>query len=77
MLLPPAPQMFTTITTFAKFAKFAKFANIDSALEHPTPIHLHPPCVASISERTFLTTRPPLPANRAGYPSGGVGVRVS
>ena len=49
MVRSPALEMFTTFTTFAKFAKFAKFANIDSAREHPTPIHRHPPRFRSIS----------------------------
>jgi hypothetical protein len=57
MLLHPAPQKFTTFNTFAKFAKFAKF---DSALEHPTPIHCHPPRLRSISERAVSAQNPPL-----------------
>jgi hypothetical protein len=46
---------------FAKFAKFAKFANIDSALEHPTLIHHHPPRLGTISERASPTQNPPSP----------------
>ena len=58
MVLFPVPQTFTTFATFAKFAKFAKFANIDFALEHPPPIHHHPPRLRSISERAAA----PLPS---------------
>jgi hypothetical protein len=80
MLLGPVPQKFNTFntfTTFAIFAKFAKFANFNPALEQPTLIHRQALRSRSISERATSTPHPPLPAHRAGYPLGGVGVRVS
>jgi hypothetical protein len=71
MLLHLAPQKFTTFTTFTTIAKFAKFANITSTLDHPTPLHRHPPRLQSILERAVPPQNPPLPARRAGYPRSG------
>ena len=58
MVRSSSPQTFTTCTIFAKFAKFAIFANIDSALEHPPPLHRHPPRHRSISARTVPPQNP-------------------
>ena len=72
MVPSPFPQTFTT---FAKFAKFAKFANIDSAREHPTPLHRHAPRPGSVSERAAPTHNPLSRLDGPGthYVGGGQG----
>jgi hypothetical protein len=70
MLLVPAPQKFNTFNTFNTFA------NINPTLEHPTPIHHHPPRPGSISGRTFPTPQPLSHRNGPGTLWVAVGVRA-